>query len=325
MKGQYHLFAREAEATQLPSLPMDLPVMASPGRSGDAPEGRSRPVQAEPTLITVDATALLIDDRFGLDMAALAMRYAAEIAVARERLANEQQQTAYPSVLASGKGRYTAFSAIPIVIASLDLARASNTPIRVSVLLCPALDGAALLGEMFAKVRDKSLFEKARYIAGCEAKYGTRRAWMRAEGIPHEIWEPRISKIAKIGRLDAWLLSKIDPHSISNAEVASRIVDAWRDPAKRRIITDLTEEAASAAKGPVKAGPLFRRIDAALHPTGAALIAAPWFEGQRNLLAADGTCVARLKRDDTGWSIGGSDIAALTRATLAAALTAMKD
>jgi len=311
---------------QLPSLPMDLPIMPSPTIAVAVPKVRSQPVEpGATTLILVDAAALVIDDRFGLDVPALSTRYAAEIADARERLANEQQQTAYPSVLASSDGRYTAFTAIPTVIAALDLARASNTPVMVSVILCAKLDGAALLGEMFAKVRDKSLFEKARYIAGCEAKYGTRRAWMRAEGIPHEIWEPRISKIAKIGKLDEWLLSRIDPHSISNAEIASRIVDAWRDAAKRRIITDLIEEAAAAAKGPVKAGPLFKRIDAALHPTGAALTAAAWLNGQRDLLAADGTCMVRLKRGDTGWSIGGSDIAALTRATLAAALSAMKD
>lgn len=311
---------------QLPSLPMDLPVMLSPPAIAEAPKARSQP--AEPsatTLIAVDANTLVIDDRFGLDAAALSIRYAAEIADARERLASEQQQTAYPSVLALGDGRYAAFTAIPTVIAALDLARASNTAVMVSVILCPKLDGAALLGEMFAKVRERSLFEKARYIAGCEARYGTRRAWMRAEGIPHETWEPRISKIAKIGKLNEWLLSKIDPHSISNAEIASRIVDAWRDPVTRRIISDLTNEAAARTTGPVKAGPLFKRIDAVLHPSGAALSLGAWSDGKRDLLAADGACIARLRRDDTGWSIGGSDIGSLTRATLMAALTAMKD
>lgn len=311
---------------QLPVLPMDLPVMLSPTKAAEASRIRSQPVEPGATsLIVVDATTLVIDARFGLDAAALSARYNAEIAYARERQANDQPQTAYPSVLALADGRYTAFTAIPTVIATLELARASNTPIMVSVILCPKFDGAALLSDMFGKTRQKSLFEKARYFAGCEAKYGTRRAWMRAEGIPHQTWEPRISKIAKIGKLHGWLLSKIDPHSICNAELASRIVDAWRDPTVRRIITDLTNEAAAKTTGSVKAGSLFKRIDAALHPTGAAVTAGAWSDGTRDLLAADGTCIARVRRDSTGWSIGGGDIGSLTRATLTAALTAMRD
>ena len=112
--------------------------------------------------------------------------------------------------------------------------------------------------------------------------------------------------------------------TISNAEVASRIVDAWRDPAKRRIITDLTTKAIALAKGPIKAGPLFKRIDAALHPVEARVTASAWSQGACDLLATDGTCIAKLTRDETGWSIGGSDLASLDRATLTAALDVLK-
>ena len=310
---------------QLPILPMDLPVMLAPTSAADKPVTQPSPVHSSPRLILIDAATLIVDDRFGLDTEALAARYAAEVANARERLVNEQPQMAYPSVLTVGDGRYAASTAIPTVIAAIEVARVSNMPIMISVLLCQTLDGAALLDEMFARTRAKSLFEKARYIAGCEAKYGTRRAWMRAEGIAPQIWEPRFSKIAKIAKIDDWLLAKIDPHSISNAEVASRIVDAWREPAKRRIITDIANSATAAATGPIKAGPLLKRIDAALHPATALLSVGAWSEGTRELLATDGTCIAKLARDKFGWSISGSDIASLTRTTLSAALTAMND
>jgi hypothetical protein len=310
---------------RLPVLPMDLPLMLAPNNASDRPVAQPSLIQGSPRLILIDAATLSVDDRFGLDTEVLAARYAVEVANARERLVNEQPQMAYPSVLSVGDGRYVASTAIPTVIAAIEVARASNMPTMISVLLCQTLDGAALLDEMFARTRAKSLFEKARYIAGCEAKYGTRRAWMRAEGIAPEIWEPRFSKIAKIAKLDDWLLAKINPHSISNAEVACRIVDAWRDPTKRRIITDMTNSATAAATGPIKGGPLFKGIDAALHPATASLSAGDWSEGTRELLAADGTCIARLARDKSGWSISGSDIASLTRATLSAALTAMND
>lgn len=312
--------------TDVATLPMDLPVMAAPAsRETTAIEHQSPSAETTTSLVVVGAASIAIDDRFGLDISALSARYADEVADGRSRLASGQQQTAYPSVLTTEGGIYTAFTAIPIVIAALDLARASNTPVSVTVMLCQAVDGEALLREMFAKARERSLFEKARYIAGCEAKYGTRRAWMRAEGISATQWEPRFSKIAKIGKLDDWLLSKIDPHSISNAEVASRIVDAWGDPAKRRIIIDVTDAAAAAATGPINAGPLFKRIDAALHPTDPPFTVGAWSDGQRDLLGADGTCIARLKRDDEGWSIGGKEIGSLTRATLTAALNALKN
>jgi hypothetical protein len=313
-----------ASVDHLPVLPMDLPVMLSPTSATVRPVPAPSPVENSPRMILIDAADLTIDDRFGLDTESLAARYAAEVADARERLASGQPQVAYPAVVASGDGRYIAYTAIPVAIAALDLARASNTAIMVSVLVCRSVDGKALLDEMFAKPRGRSLFEKARYIIGCESKYGTRRAWMRAEGIMPEVWEPRFSKIAKIAKLDDWLLSRIDPHSISNAEVASRIVDAWRDPAKRRIITDLTTKAIALAKGPIKAGPLFKRIDAALHPVEARVTASAWSQGACDLLATDGTCIAKLTRDETGWSIGGSDLASLDRATLTAALDVLK-
>ncbi len=306
-------------------LPMDMPEMAPPTIPRmNRPASITKPEIAPtlPTMVVVDANLLQIDDRFGLDAAALTVRYTQEIADARTRLEQATPQTLYPSVLSAGDDRYTAFNGIPVVLAALELARASNTAVLVTVLLHEAVDGDALLHDVFENPRGKSLFEKARYIAGCEAKYGTRRAWMRAEGIAPEKWEPRFSKIAKIGRLDKRLLAAIDPHTIANAEVACRIVDACADPATRRIVLDMTEAAAATTTSPLNAGPLFKRIDAVLHPRSPAFASGGWSSGVRELRGADGSVVATLTRDGPSWSIAGSDVAGVNRALLRSAFDA---
>ncbi|MDY7524598.1 hypothetical protein [Sphingomonas sp. 10B4] len=313
----------------LPSLPMDLPEVLSSAtprkarRPTDAAPGPGT-AQMSPMMIVVDATTLSIDDRFGLDIDALSARYADQIADARVRLINGGPQTMHPSLLRTEDDRYTAFSGMPVVIAAIELARASNTVVTVHAILHEAIDGEALLRDVFENPRGKSLFEKARYIAGCEAKYGSRRAWMRAEGIPPEKWEPRFSKIAKISKLDKRLLARIEPHTISNAEVTSRIVDACNDAVTRRIVIEITEAAAATAKGPLNAALLFKRIDAVLRPTVPAFVTGGWENGTSELRSADGTVVATLTRHDEGWSIAGTDVIGISRAMLSSAFDALK-
>ncbi|MEA1085062.1 hypothetical protein SFC76_12400 [Sphingomonas sp. CD22] len=313
----------------LPSLPMDLPEVSSPAmprkarRPTDVAPGPDT-AQISPTMIMVDATTLSIDDRFGLDIDALSARYADQIADARARLINARPQIMHPLVLRTEDDRYTAFSGMPVVIAAIELARASNAAVTVNTILHEAIDGEALLRDVFENPRGKSLFEKARYIAGCEAKYGTRRAWMRAEGIAQEKWEPRFSKIAKIAKLDKRVLARIDPHTISNAEIASRIVDACNDAVTRRIVIEITEAAAATAKGPLNAALLFKRIDAVLRPTVTAFATGSWENGICELRGADGTVVATLTRHDEGWSISGADLVGISRAMLNTAFDALK-
>ncbi len=314
------------------TLPMDLPEMpapvVAPPVARRAPRARPRGVADQPSaqgvgVTLVEASTLAIDGRFGLDLADLAALHAAEIAEATTRLTANRPQAACPIVVRSEDGGYRALTALPIVIAALNIAALSPTPVMVQVIVWDAIDGELLVREMFTRARPATLFQQARYIAGCEALYGSRRAWMRSEGIDPKGWEPRFSKIAKIGRLDAWLLDEIDPHTISNAKVAGRIVDAWSDPEKRRIIVAMVEASTAASRGPVKAGPLFKRIDAALHPATPRFTAGAWVNGSRELVDADGTCLARLTRQGTDWSMTGGDIAVLTPALLASALQAL--
>lgn len=314
----------------LPPLPMHMPEMAPPTshtfpkRPVTAKAVQSDVTPALPQMVTVDATDLTIDDRFGLDTDALAIRYAGAIAEARARLTNATAQTLYPSVLRSGHGRFVAYTGIPIVIAAIETARVSNATVMVTVVVHDAIDGEALLRDIFEKARPRSLFEKARYIAGCEAKYGNRRAWMHAEGINAPKWEPRFSKIAKLSKLDKRLLDAIDPHTISNAEVAGRIVDACSDPVKRRVVIDMVRAAAAATTGPLNAGPLFKRIDAAFNPTPPPFAVSDWADGARDLLGPEGAVIATLTRDSDGWSITGVDLAVMTRNLLGSALDALK-
>ncbi len=315
------------------ALPLDLPEIAAPVALAPPPPRRSmrRPRsgkdhRAEGTGVTlVDASTLVIDERFGLDEAELAARYAQEVAEARARLAAGRQQNACPVVMHGGNGTYRALTALPAVIAAREVAVLSATPVMVQVIVWDAIDGEVLVREMFGRARPASLFQQARYIAGCEALYGSRREWMRAEGIDTKTWEPRFSKIAKVGRLDPLILDEVDPHSITNAEVAGRIVDAWDDPDKQQLILVMVEATAAAASGPVKAGPLFKRIDAALHPTAPAVTPGAWTDGVRELVAADGTPLARLTREGSVWSIAGGDLKALTPALLRTALQALSD
>lgn len=319
----------------LPSLPMDLPE--TPRSATAAVKTRSRrvaavvansrpPITSDAAMVLVDATQILIDDRFGMDVAGLAKRYAAPIADARQRLKAGEAQMAYPFVLRADDGHYIAFTEIPTVIAAMELAGSSpTTNVTVAVIIREAVDGEAMLASMFEKQRPKSLYEKACYIVGCEAKYRNRRAWMRAEGISAEKWEPRFSKVVKIGKLDRRLLAKIDPHTISNANIAGHIVDAWADPDKRRIIMEMTEAAAISADGLVNAGPLFKRIDAALGTKRPAFVHSVWDDGTRDLRVTDGTLIATLKRGGDVWSITGSDLASLTRSALTSAFDALKE
>ena len=310
----------------LPDLPLPASVTTSTRtrrRDGDA--ATSKPSFAsDTTMVLVDSTKLLIDDRFGMDVTAIAKRYAAPIAEARRRFAAKEPQTAYPFVL-HVDDRYVAFTEIPTVIAAMETAASSSTTnCMLTVIIRGAVDGEAMLASIFEKQRPKSLYEKACYISGCENKYRSRRAWMRAEGISAEKWEPRFSKVAKIGKLDRRLLAKVDPHTISNADIAGRIVDAWADPDKRRIIMDMTEATAVAADGLINAGPLFRKIDAALGATAPAFVPTVWDDGTRELRDTKGALIATLKRDGDTWSIAGENLTALTRSALTHALDALK-
>lgn len=81
-------------ASSLPSLPMDLPELATPSspsrtagrrgapRTAPAPAASSTDVQ----MIVVEACHLTIDERFGMDVVALTKRYAPQVAEARERI-----------------------------------------------------------------------------------------------------------------------------------------------------------------------------------------------------------------------------------------------
>ncbi len=315
------------------ALPLDLPEMAAPVALAPPPPRRGARVprsgkdhRDESAGVTlVDASTLVIDERFGLDDADLAARYAQEVAEAKARLAAGRQQSACPVVTRGGNEMYRALTVLPVVIAAREVAVLSATPVMVQVIVWDAIDGEVLVREMFGRARPASLFQQARYIAGCEALYGSRREWMRAEGIDTKTWEPRFSKIAKVGRLDPLILDEVDPHSITNAEVAGRIVDAWDDPDKQQLILVMVETTAAAASGLVKAGPLFKRIDAALHPVGPAFTLGAWTDGVRELVAKDGVCLARLSREGSVWSIVGGDIAALTPALLKAAVQALAD
>lgn len=73
-------------------------------------------------MVLVDAAQILIDDRFGMDVAMPAKRYAAQIADARQRLAAGEPQMAYPFVLRADDDRYTAFTEIPTAIAAMEMA-----------------------------------------------------------------------------------------------------------------------------------------------------------------------------------------------------------
>lgn len=318
-----------------PALPMDLPEIPQPAsatvtarsRRLEAVAANSKPpITSDTTMVLVDAAQILIDDRFGIDVAVLAKRYAAQIAEARQRLTAGEPQMAYPFVLRADDDRYIAFTEIPTAIAAMEMAGGlPGTNVMVTVIIRDAVDGEAMLASVFERQRNKSLYEKACYIAGCETKYRSRRAWMRAEGISAEKWEPRFSKVAKIGKLDRRLLAKIDPHTISNADIAGRIVDFWTDPDKRRIVMDMTEAAAVAADGLVNAGPLFKRIDAALGTTRPAFVPGVWDDGTRDLRDTEGALIATLKRDGAGWSITGGDLSGLTRSALSSAFDALKD
>ena len=320
--------------SSLPLLPMDLPDLSRPAsaitsartrrRDADAATSKAS-VASDTAMVLVDATKLLIDDRFGMDVMAIAKRYAAPIAEARRRFAAQEPQTAYPFVLRMADDHYVAFTEIPTVIAAMETAASSSTTnCMLTVIIREAVDGEAMLASIFEKQRPKSLYEKASYISGCENKYRSRRAWMRAEGISAEKWEPRFSKVAKIGKLDRRLLAKVDPHTISNANIAGRIVDAWADPDKRRIIMDMTEATAVATDGLINAGPLFRKIDAALGATAPAFVSTVWDDGTRELRDTKGALIATLKRDGDTWSIAGGDLTALTRSALTHALDALK-
>lgn len=318
----------------LPSLPLNLPEIGTPASPvTSTPKRRPAATSAvkavagrHPSMVVVDAAHLSIDERFGMDASALANRYAEAIAAANQRLLNGSAQVAFPCVLQGEAGGYTAFTEIPLVIAAIAMANSSTSSnVTIAVIVRDAVDGEALLASVFEKQRNKSLYEKARYIAGCEQKYRNRRAWMRAEGISAEKWEPRFSKVAKIGKLDHWLLAKIDPHTISNADVAGRIVDAWTETDKRQVIKDITLAAASTTDRPINAGPLFKEIDAALGTKREPLLTSEWCEGACDLRNDKGTLVATLKRSDDGWSIYGEDLSILTRSMLATAYAAFQN
>ncbi len=319
-------------ASSLPSLPMDLPELATPSspsrtagrrgapRTAPAPAASSTDVQ----MIVVEACHLTIDERFGMDVVALTKRYAPQVAEARERISSATGQSTYPHVIRLDDGRYAAVTELPIALAAIELANDPTTlgPL-LTVVLLDKVDGEALLSTVFCKQQARSLWEKARYIAACETRYRTRREWMRAESISTGKWEPRLSKIAKVGKLDKSLLALVDPHTISNADVAGRIVDAWDDFAKRATIMAMTETAAVSSGGVANAGSLFKRIDAALSDTKPDFVAGEWVEGARDLRRADGAVVATIKRDSTGWSIAGTDLTAITRSALSSALEAL--
>lgn len=318
----------------LPSLPLNLPEIGTPASPvTSTPKRRPAATSAvkavagrHPSMVVVDAAHLSIDERFGMDASALANRYAEAIAAANQRLLNGSAQVAFPCVLQGEAGGYTAFTEIPLVIAAIAMANGSTSSnVTIAVIVRDAVDGEALLASVFEKQRHKSLYEKARYIAGCEEKYRSRRAWMRAEGISAKKWEPRFSKVVKVGQLDPWLLARIDPHTISNADVAGRIVDAWSQTAKCQFIKDMTLAATSAANGPINAGPLFKQIDAALRTKREPLLTSGWCDGTCDLRNDKGALIAILKRSDDGWSIYGEDLSILTRSVLATAYAAFQD
>ncbi|WP_311270961.1 hypothetical protein [Sphingobium sp. WCS2017Hpa-17] len=304
-----------------PFLPLDLP-MFEPDTPPNNEEGAEPPPVMDPQqpgiAISVDATVLTIDERFSMSFDELSTCHAEAAAAARSDLYLGRPQSAFPIVTASADGRYSVLTELPLILAALALARDEAEPVTLMVIVVAEPPGPALLNAMLNGPCTPSLYEQSCYIRGCTAKYGGRRAWMCAEQIDLKRWEGRFSKIAKIGELDPGLLERIDPFSISNAEIAGRIVDIWSDPQQRAVAQEVVAQEARATNARLKAPALFKKIVRAVDGVGTSFAISPWRNGACEMRSLDGSLIATARADHSGWTITGGDASTLSRAAIGA-------
>ncbi len=267
----------------------------------------------------VPISLISIDRRFGLDDDELILRYAATINSEAERIVAGVAPSSHPSVTAAEDGTYLAFSELPTILAAKQVA-ASGAEVIVTVIVSATVPCATLLSAIFDKPLGHSLFEQARYIQGCDREYGSRRAWMQAEGIDPQKWETRFSKVGKINKLDQALLAAIDPHKISSAKDAGKLVDLYADRATRKIAEAVVARALAEGGQRLNASRLFKSIIAASAGASAAPAIRAAKDGSAELTNGFGDVIASLSRRDGRWSIEAWDAAAMTPAIFALAL-----
>lgn len=309
----------------LPAAPVSISIPAAvpkpPARTRSPRHLSGVPAVSDnhTVLQVVPIGRIAIDPRFGLEETELARRYAAAVSAEVERIEAEIAQPRFPSVTVSEDGQYLAFSDLPTIFAARQVA-GSEADVAVTVIVCATVASTALLTTMFAKPLGHSLFEQARYIQGCERHFGSRRAWMRADGIDPQKWETRFSKVGKINQLDEALLGAIDPHTITSTKDAGRIVDLYADRTTRRSAEAVIASAQAKGGQPLNASRLFKAIIAAAGgmPPAPSLRLAE--DGSAVLIDAAGKVLGNLSRDGDRWSLGDWDADTLTPAMVTLAL-----
>lgn len=318
------------KADVTPLLPMNLPeINLAPSAAPEAQETQTPPAPdldnaRDSQIQHVGATALFIDARFGMSHEELARCHADAIAAARSDLYLGRPQSGFPIVTPSDDGRYAVLTELPLALAALDLAREEVEPVTIMVVVTAQPHGAALLSAMLDGPRTPTLYEQSCYIRGCTAKYEGRRAWMAAEQIDLKRWEGRFSKIAKIGQLDPDLLVAIDPFSITNVEVAGRIVDIWADPVQRAVAKEVVARETLATNARLKAPALFKKIINAIDGVGSRFTITPWRDGACEMRSPDGHLIAVAHIAESGWSITGGDASTMTSAAIGALYRALQ-
>lgn len=306
-----------------PELPLGIPAASPPAiayKSASKPvAGPSCTSVSQPVMRAVPVSRIAIDRRFGLNDDEVAMRHATRIASEAERIVAGVAQSNHPSVTAGEDGTYLAFSELPTILAARQVA-ASGADVKVTVIVSSAISGATLLSAIFDKPLGHSLFEQARFIQGSEREYGSRRAWMRAEGIDPQKWETRFSKVGKINQLDNVLLAAIDPHRITSARDAGEIVDIYAKRATRKIAESVLARAVAEGGERLNASRLFKSMIAAAAGSPAAPVIRAAEDGSAELIDAAGDVIASVSRHGERWSIEAWNAETMTPEIFALAL-----